>query len=418
MGCSVRRLDCNIGYVIFNEAFWRGVVWSQAIGLLKKITRGWGAGRVIVIVFLPLINCLGDRKEIQRVRRAMSQEGVGLVTVPTPFAFTRYSHIRWFLLPLFLLVTIPALLFLTHKYDIGLLHSRAYPATFAALVIKMLRGKKVIFDPRSPFPEENVTASNWSRNSLTYKMWKRLEAWFLQEADCTIAISKPFKRYLLDIYPEAKVEEIPNNVDTEGFTFNREERPRIRKNHNWSEKWVIVYSGSIGGWNNPSVYAEYILRLRQLEQPHLFLFLIPRNRRAVRRLQVALQRKGVSPEEYAILHAAPEEVPRFLSAADIGLQVMGTSDPRTGVKFVEYLAMGLPVIVNSKVEGAAEYVSRFDLGLVLDLDDNEFIKKVGALLDSRERKERCREIAVRFFSNDVVASKYLTVYRELLESRP
>jgi len=413
----VRRANqpLKVGYIIFNEAFWRGVLWTQAIELLKTMPASSTQYKLVVVSFVPLLNCMLDWSEIRGVQRYLSESDIGLLLVPTPFLFSRYCHIRWFLLPVFILTTVPPLALIVLLWRLDLLHARAYPASLAASIVKKLLGTKFIFDPRSQFPEENVTARNWSRDSLTYKIWKRLERHLLAASDCAVPISAPFAQYFAAAYAHTRSSEIPNNVDTDKFVFSAADRHSVRKEHGLGDKLVFVYLGSIGGWNDPRVYADYMLKMRGLTMPYCFFFVLHRSKRATKLLNSAFRAKGISSREYVVAHSPRDRVPSFLSACDIGLQVMGSGDARIGTKFVEYLAMGLPVIVNSNVQGAAEYVRRFDLGLVLDLDADDFLNQVEDLIRRRaEIGERCRAVAAERFSNQVVAAKYRTIYDELL----
>lgn len=61
---------------------------------------------------------------------------------------------------------------------------------------------------------------------------------------------------------------------------------------------------------------------------------------------------------FFILSVSPQEVPNYLSATDVGIQVIypvDDSETRFEVKFVEYLNVGLQVIVGEYVGEAARY---------------------------------------------------------------
>lgn len=281
-------------------------------------------------------------------------------------------------------------------------------------MLKKVFDIKVIFDPRSPFPEENIVAGNWSGDSFTYKMWKRLEKKYLAEADVTIAIAKTYIEHFEKIAADAKFAEIPNNVDIATFEVNKDFRGAFRSKMGIGENEVLfVYCGSLGNhWNNPSTYAEFLIRFRELDIKHRFLFVTP----DVIELKRVFAQYNIDPEEYSALSAELKEVPLYLSCADFGLNFMNNPDIRISIKTVEYLAMGLPIIVNSNLLGGKELVNQHNVGVVVDLDDlnlNElkrFIQK-----KDQQFSLKCRKVACEKFSTEKVAKQYGEVYLSLLE---
>ena len=80
-----------------------------------------------------------------------------------------------------------------------------------------------------------------------------------------------------------------------------------------------------------------------------------------------------------------------------GLQIMEHEDTRLSIKFVEYLAAGLPVLVAANVRGAADCVRRCGVGVVLDPDHanlEQALELVAAShADRAHWRDKCRRIA-------------------------
>jgi glycosyltransferase involved in cell wall biosynthesis len=125
---------------------------------------------------------------------------------------------------------------------------------------------------------------------------------------------------------------------------------------------------------------------------------------------------GIDADAFAVRHPAPAELAGWLSAADAGVHAMSPgpdSATRLGVKVVEYLACGLPIVVNPHVGAAAELVRQHHVGWVFDSRDTATI---GAALDSlfaehRMPSARARELAAATFSVDSCADRYIELYR-------
>ena len=131
----------------------------------------------------------------------------------------------------------------------------------AAITTKKIRKNiKVIFDPRSPFPEENITANRWDASSFSYKLWKNLEKQFLKDSDITIAITNTYIEHFKKISPQSCFAIMPNNVDVKRFMPDDKLRMSLRAELRLNDDEIVfAYSGSLGNhWNNPNIYAKFI----------------------------------------------------------------------------------------------------------------------------------------------------------------
>lgn len=117
-----------------------------------------------------------------------------------------------------------------------------------------------------------------------------------------------------------------------------------------------------------------------------------------------------------------------LAAADLAVQPIGVSpaaqaDPRyvltartrLSVKFTEYLAAGLPVIVSRWAGAAAEIVRGHDLGVVYDEASPEELAAWLARWQATRAdfSARAWEYARAHFAVDALAARYDALYRTL-----
>jgi glycosyltransferase involved in cell wall biosynthesis len=403
----------NIAYLTWLEDLSSPVLEGQVWDLLKSLVRRQSGHTLHVFAFQPLHRLLLRRNALRTLCRDLKASGIRPVIIPCPVV-PRVDHFRakWYLMPLIFLYSFPALLVLSLTKRIDILHCRSYPATWAAVTVKRFTRMKVIFDPRSDFPEENLTAGMWTEDSLTHRAWKSLERKLIAESDVTVAIAETYVSHFRTICPEARFELIPNNVDTYRFKRNTEFRESFRREMGVSEDTaVFCYSGSLGAhWHDPACYAGLIMSLRDLSVPHKFLFVTP-NRLA---LEAALRGRGVRPDEYCAVTSDFADVPNYLSAADVGVVLLKEFKIAMGIKTVEYLAMGLPVVTDTNTAGAKEVIERHGVGLVLEDRDHIDLKAVRTLIDKSDVvSQDARRVAAERFSTQRVAAQYDLLYEAL-----
>lgn len=416
----MKRPKRTIAYLVWLEGLKSPIIKGQVIDLLKLITPNIGYGlKIYLLAFQPIYNIILQYKEIKKLKKELKSYGITLIVIPclaVPFIQKlNLFNAPWYMIPLIWIQAFPALLLIGIIHKIKLFHCRSYPVTYPAILAKKILNAKVIFDPRSPFPEENIVAGNWNKNSLSHRIWKRLEKKYLTNSDVTVAIAQSYVKYFSKLVKYARFAEIPNNVDLSRFVLNRDFREKFRSkigiNEN-SDGILFVYCGSLGKhWNNIEVYAEFIIKLRELDIEHKTLFVTPN----VKELKSTFKQYGIYPEEYVVVSANLDEVPFYLSCGDFGLNLIASPDIRISIKTVEYLAMGLPVIVNTNLLGGQELIKQYGVGLVIDLNNlnlNELKKFISERNDQLSLK--CRKLAYEKFSSQNVAKKYAELYVSLL----
>jgi glycosyltransferase involved in cell wall biosynthesis len=214
--------------------------------------------------------------------------------------------------------------------------------------------------------------------------------------------------------PGANAALVPCCVDTRTFRFDSRARERIRQANGWNARLVVVYEGNLGKWNDIRMYARYFSFILELRPEAHFLILTPSQDID---FVAVLGEYGIEESQFTVREVSPLELPHWLSAADLGLQVMpkvADSHTRLGVKFVEYLSCGLPVVVNSNVGGAAQIVEAYGVGIVVDLEDPLRLHEIQQFLDSvPPLRARGVSLAHELFSLQNCASRYRELYEGL-----
>ena len=303
----------------------------------------------------------------------------------------------------------------------SIFHCRSYPASSVILKFKKLCPKiKLIFDPRSDYPEENVTRNLWKKDSPLFRFWKEQERKLLKYADMTICITRNYLYHYQNTFRAFNYAIIPNNVDSFNFKYSQQERIRLRKKHDFDGKVVFCYLGTIGinSWHCPGVYAEVIRYYSKANFNSMFLFLVPPGSKSI--IDRVFYERGINTDQYAVISPEYFEVPEYLSAADFGLFYLKNKKIALGTKVVEYNSVGLPVLVNSNAISAASYVSEAGTGKVIDINlgDRDVYQ---TFLKDMDLENICSESSRKFiaktaqehFDNAKVSAEYIKIYHSL-----
>jgi glycosyltransferase involved in cell wall biosynthesis len=313
-------------------------------------------------------------------------------------------------------------MWLIWRYRIDVVHSRGYVPLPIALACKWLCGAKLVFDVRGLMAEEYVDAGHWTHGSLPFRITKWFERRAFRNADSVIVLTERIRDILQSTSKElqasrAPVRVIPCCVDVERFGIT-EDRNGARKQLGISGGPVLAYVGSLGTWYMGEEMVRVFKVLLRMCPQAMFLVLTQTPGEAIK----VLESEDIPPESYVVRTLAPDEVPRALSAADLGIAFIKpcyskiSSSP---TKIAEYLAASLPFITNRGIGDLDDLLMHNSVGILVDgfAQDNlaEAVRTAVSMLDGDMGiRERCRKVAETKFSiKEVGQPAYVSVYREL-----
>ena len=133
--------------------------------------------------------------------------------------------------------------------------------------------------------------------------------------------------------------------------------------------------------------------------------------------------KGFSENDFLVASVQPTEIPEYLSGADIALSFIEacySKQASSPTKIAEYLAGGLPVIINSGVGDLDELIETDKVGIIVkDFDEQSYLQalpQVNSLREEDNFSERCRRSAKeRFDMAEVGGNRYRNLYKRMLE---
>jgi glycosyltransferase involved in cell wall biosynthesis len=302
-----------------------------------------------------------------------------------------------------------------------IVHARSYlPAAAAALATALSPSRpRLIFDVRGLLGEEYVDAGHWSPTSFRYRLLKQVERRLFSAARGVVVLTERHRRWL---HEEARlldrrtpIEVIPCCVDVDRFRALPGDRARARERLGAGERFVLTYSGTLGSWYRAADMARLFSAVRS-RRPALFAIY---SHSDPTEIQAALRSLGVPADDVRVMAIAPVDMPRFLAGADAGVSFITPCFSKLGsspTKVAEYLAMGLPVVMNRGI-GDSDILMN-ETRAVVDagtLEAHEIHRAADRLLEleSSAAAEARRVATENFALGEVGVARYKRLYERV-----
>ncbi|HUS54236.1 MAG TPA: glycosyltransferase [Thermohalobaculum sp.] len=306
------------------------------------------------------------------------------------------------------------------RFDVA--HARSYPAADAALKLKRSSGLPFIFDTRGFLIDQRRDGNRWPKSNpfyrALYNRWKAKEADFIANADHIIVLAATARRVIESwpCYRGQPITVIPCCIDHEAFPVrSAQTRAEARARLDIAEDaTVLAYLGSVGTVYLLPEMLRFFDRLRRVRPGAKFLFI---GEHSADQLIATARSAGVTlgVDDLRLKFSEHGKVPFWLAAADLALCLIASQFSSLGVsptKLGEYLACGLPVVVNDGVGDVSEIVKGLGAGAVLStMSDAEMDGVVSRLdeiltIDPADLRERSQAI----HDMPVALAKYRQVY--------
>lgn len=272
---------------------------------------------------------------------------------------------------------------------------------FAAVLAMQFREKrKICFDGRGAYTAElkeyNVVPDEKVKNEIF-----SLEKKAVLESDFRLAVSQALVNYWKKEfnYSSAAHVVVPCTLNRSAFRSADNFAAKRKALGYEPEDIVIVYSGSGAGWQSLQALDEALLPWFE-QNGRLKLLLLLKN------VPENLQLKTNFSSRVKNTWLRPEEVQEYTSACDYGWLVREqsvTNAVASPVKFAEYLAAGLRVIISPGLGDYSEFVRVHSAGICRD--GNTAI--VSFEPTPAAEKERLAQLAAASFTKETYREQYL-----------
>ena len=316
-----------------------------------------------------------------------------------------------------------AALWLVCRHRIEIVHARASIAGVMAIIPVKVTRCRFIFDIRGFNAEEYVDGSGWSRRSLRYRVLKRLERTLMLLATENIVLTEAARAHVQEerYVPgtaQVRVTVIPTCVDLDRFT-PQIATPTTRPAKLRTGSLTGVYLGSLGTWYLVEEMVQFLVHLHR-DLPALQLLCLTQSDPAI--LQGVWTRAGLPVQALTALAVPHEEVPAHLRLGRFGLCFIKPSLSKQSsypTKIGEYLACGLPVVINAPLGDCDRLIRQHGVGVVIQqLDPSGYVHACEQLLKMLEDPDgtakRCRQVAEEYLSLSIGTRRYREVYERCL----
>lgn len=407
--------------------------------------------RVLFISYNGMLDPLGQSQVIPYLRELASR-GVRftLLSFERPKAFTpaginqceqlreklKAHGIEWHWLRYHQRPSIPATIYdvmagyrkaaaLVRRNRIEMVHARGHIPATIALALKRRFGVKMIFDLRGLMAEEYVDAEHWREGGLPYRITKAAERRILAATDGIVTLTEriwPIIKEWQGLRGRAVHHEvIPCCVDLSLFTFSEDERARRRNELGLGDRLTMVYSGSLDGWYLTEKMADFFASFLERNREAHLLWLTTGSHDRVREL---MQSRNVGPENFSVRAVASAEVPSYLAAADVGLAFIKRCVSKVAsspTKNGEYLACGLPLVINAGVGDSDLLINEWKAGVLIeDFTEDDYLKagrEIEEMLAADDVRKKARSVAERNFDLGTIAGeRYASLYERVLST--
>jgi glycosyltransferase involved in cell wall biosynthesis len=309
--------------------------------------------------------------------------------------------------------------------DIAVVHVRGITPGMIALALSGLLRSRVLFDMRGLLSEEYVGGGLWKECGLAFKLVKTAEKRLLQRADAVAVLTNKhleLNKSLSYLNSRAiPMEVIPCCVDMK--RFGRDSRDNsLRSELGLGDKFVLMYPGKIGTFYMMREMVEFFAAVADIIPDSVFLILTNDDTAGVSEMAGNI---GIGGSRLKIVRGIQfEQMPRYISVADAGVffinpyKKIGSSP----IKMGEFLASGIPVVINPGVGDTEELVLDNKVGVVIrQFDRGCYIDAARELVEIKKGGQalisRCRAAAEKHLSLELAADKYAKIYALLTEKR-
>jgi len=303
-----------------------------------------------------------------------------------------------------------------------MVHARSHIPATIALALKKSLGTKMIFDVRGLMAEEYVDAEHWREGSVPYRITKASERRIFEKTDAVVTLTERIWPIIRDWEGlrgrDVHHAVVPCCVDLSLFKFSDDERAKRRAELELGDKFTIVYSGSLDGWYLTEQMADFFAAFRRRRPDAHLVWLTNGSHDRVKQL---MKSRNVPADRFSVLSVQAREVPSYLSAADAGLSFIKpclSKIASSPTKNAEYLACGLPLIINACIGDSDALVNEWKAGALLeDFTEAEYAR-VGTLIETMaaepDARTKARAVAERLFDLQTVGvERYAALYERV-----
>jgi len=381
-------------YLTFAESP-SGVFLGQVIDVCKTFETEFGVSLKLVS-FVSVRNFGKTKKNIRS-------------SYPNSWVFPMFPKgiVFWYL-------NVPLLLMVCWLMKCRTIFCRNAYATLMALKVKKMGGaSKVIYDGRGAY------AAEWKEYLGTHhqKLLNTIEnheKQVVNQSDFRLAVSdKLVEHWKTFGYTDTKHVVVPCTMSHQFLQVLPTQEQRNRKRQAMDFKpndVVLLYAGSTAGWQSFSLMQNFLTQQFESNPCVKALFLSNESSELT-------TLKNSFPGKVFVRWCKPEEVPEYMSVADYGILIREntvTNQVAAPVKFAEYLACGLKVIISDCIGDYPVFVKQQHCGIIFSETEIYNLQSV-----EQNERETMYGLAMKYFNkkSEIIKEKYALLANEIMQKQ-
>lgn len=290
-----------------------------------------------------------------------------------------------------------------------------------AALVKRWTHIPFVYNLQDIFPDSLVSTGLAKKDSLLWKIGRKIEDFTYRNADKIIVISKDFKRNIMTKgVPKEKIEVIYNWVDEQAVKeVKREDNLLFDRYGLDRNKFYVSYCGNIGLTQNMDMLLEVA---KELETEKGIHFVLVGNGAYKEELEKKIAIRNI--KNVTLLPFQPyEEISHVFSLGDVGLVISkpGVGENSVPSKTWSIMSASRPVLASFDENELKEIIEKYHCGYFTAAGNKESFKK--AILSLYGDKAQCRQLGMngRKFvmdnlTREIGTSKYVRVVQELVKA--
>ena len=370
-------------YITFND-YPGGIYYSQVIDVVKYLKEWLLKDKVKLVAFISLRKFFVNRKKIKQ----RCPDALVLPMFPGVHNW-RWNRIWMFFLSLFFFRTA---VICRGVFAFHIVYPFRNLGFFSGIVLDARGAYKAEFEEYSVVPDKKLIRD--------VGILERDAVW---KADFNLAVSWALCRYWQREfqYHKNNYVVIPCTLSDDfikSFPSERELAQLKQQAGFFERDIVIVFAGSVAGWQSLEQMDRWFVPLLTYQPSVKLLMLGPHLLEKYKVYQLF-------PNRVFQREVEANKVLEYLYIADYGWLLREksvTSAVASPVKFAEYLAGGLKVLISPHVGDYSEFCRQHLCGLIVE--DNEVLPELSSVVYSE--KVRLHRLAMRYFTKSVFRSEY------------
>ncbi len=300
------------------------------------------------------------------------------------------------------------------KFDLILASSPPVTSALIGYLLSRIRRNKFVLEIRDLQPQSGEQFGNLKKSFFTRAVQKVMD-FLYRKANHIVCVTDGIENVMRELnIPQSNLTTIKSGV---GNDFINSHSNGIRKKYGWEDKYLILFSGTLG-WVRPLETIIESARLLADDRQYHFVFIGDGQKKN----SLEKMAKQYNLNNISFIGLQPlQEIPYYLKAGDVlveCLKEVPVAKVALPTKVFEYMAAGRPIAFGAPEGETSRMLSRAGGALTFSPGNPEELARI--IRDLYDRKidgitlgRKYHEYVARNHSRDKWASRYLKLLEEV-----